>query len=328
MQMYLLLNNICNLNCSFCIRGEQKETAMLNRRALQKVLMANDFREYYLLLTGGEPSLHRELAEIVEDCAPCFKGISVNTNGVESSWVEQLHTRKIHVQVSIDGTEEYHDLVRGNGKLRVYESAMQTIDRLNRRGITYNISTTVGKGNIKNVKKLCGKMDTIPNVQYWKVSPQLPFGCADAADVLEIGQWNDLVEYLLENARVPLRVSRLFDFKLLDRYRREHPGARKLPGTNCGNVRYKIYVYPDFTVYPCTCLTDFPLGNLLESSLPEIIGSEAAGKFIHYEVNPESECSKCRYLELCNGGCIGMSYHFFGKLGMGDKRCPLMKGKR
>ena len=47
------------------------------------------------------------------------------------------------------------------------------------------------------------------------------------------------------------------------------------------------------------------------------------------KVLDDSDCSKCKYLKVCNGGCIGMSYHYFKKIGMGDYRCPLInKTKR
>ena len=44
--------------------------------------------------------------------------------------------------------------------------------------------------------------------------------------------------------------------------------------------------------------------------------------FSEYALKEESECQKCEYKTFCNGGCVGMSYHYFGELGMGDKRCP------
>lgn len=324
MQLYLLLNNACNLKCSFCIRGHQ-DSEYIEVKALSDILKRNDFSHYHLLLTGGEPSLHPNLNEIIDLCQPFFKSISINTNGFNSLWIDNCQWNNIHVQISLDGTRDTHNKIRGNGIIDVYRNILCTIDKLNQRNIVYSISTTVGIDNYENVKELCHEIVNLPKMKYWKVSSQLPFGCADEQNTIDCAEWNDLVDYLLDNATVLLRIKKLFDFNLLDEYLQANPIVDKLPKTNCGNVKYKIYVYPDFTVYPCTCLTDFPIGNLLVSSLKDILTCESSKTFSDYQIKAVSACIHCKYVQICNGGCIGMSYHFFGKIGMGDYRCPLMK---
>ena len=73
MQMYLLLTETCNLNCGFCIRGRKRENSYLNLNDLKKVIKSNDFSKYHLMLTGGEPSLHPDLPEIIDLCLKYFK---------------------------------------------------------------------------------------------------------------------------------------------------------------------------------------------------------------------------------------------------------------
>ena len=327
MQLYLLLNTDCNLNCGFCIRGHNSNHKYIKIDDLSTILHQNDFSQYHLLLTGGEPTLHPHFNEIIHLCLPFFKSVSINTNGLNSSWIDKCKTNNIHVQISLDGTAALHNSIRGNGVIDVYSSIIKTIEKLNDCKISYNISTTVGKNNYDNVKILCREIKLFPNLKYWKVSPVLPFGCANDDNVISISKWNDLVYYLLDNAEVRLHIKRLFDFALLDKYIAKNPQQISSPKSNCGGVRHKIYVYPDFTVYPCTCLTDFPLGNLLDSNLSDIIKSEKGKIFSNYTVKRESICYSCKYLAVCNGGCIGMSYHYFNELGKGDFRCPLIQKK-
>ena len=325
MQLYLLLNNDCNLKCGFCIRGYKSSSNYIDIEILRGILRKNNFSKYHLLLTGGEPTLHPDLNEIIDMCQPAFKSISINTNGLESSWIDQCKEKNIHVQISLDGTKSMHNQLRGNGKIDVYSKIMETIKILNSFNISYNISTTVGKNNYDNVRNLCKYMREFSNIRYWKVSPLLPFGCADENNVIAVSEWNDLVNYLLDNAEVRLQIKRLFDFDLLDRYMEKNPDILKLQKSNCGNVKYKVYVYSDFTVYPCTCLTDFPLGNLKYHTLNELIDSTVGKMFSNYSVKEQSVCYQCKYLPICNGGCIGMSYHYFKELGMGDYRCNLIQ---
>lgn len=327
MQLYLLLNTDCNLNCNFCIRGKHLTHDFLDLNSLKSVLQTNDFSNYHLLITGGEPTLHPYLPLIISLCQSHFSGVSINTNGIESSWIEKCDNKHFHVQISLDGTEFFHNQLRGNGKIDVFSKILDTINTLTSFNISYNISTTVGKNNYDNIKILCKQISKMPNLRYWKISPLLPFGCADKSKVLSINQWNALVNYLLDNAEVRLNIKRLFDFNLLDKYIESNPDNFKFPKSNCGDVKYKIYVYPDFTVYPCTCLTDFPIGNLLKNTLSQIIHSNGAKIFSDYSVKTNSPCFSCKYLPICNGGCIGMSYHYFHELGRGDYRCPLIQEK-
>ena len=201
MQLYLLLNTDCNLNCKFCIRGHQ-DSKYIDVELLSDIFTKNNFSNYHVLLTGGEPSLHPNLSEIIELCQPHFKSISVNTNGLNSSWIDKCHWNNIHVQISLDGTRELHNKIRGNGTIDVYKNILCTIDKLNQKGISYSISTTVGLENYENTKELCHKIVELPQMKYWKVSPKLPFGCADEKDTIGYDDWNKLVDYLLDNATV------------------------------------------------------------------------------------------------------------------------------
>ena len=78
-------------------------------------------------------------------------------------------------------------------------------------------------------------------------------------------------------------------------------------------------------VYGCTCLEDYPLGNLKCNTLREIIESELYLKLSECKLLEDSPCNSCRYVVLCNGGCPGMSKKFFGDIGMGDIRCDKVK---
>ena len=216
MQLYLLLNNACNLKCSFCIRGHQ-DSKYIDVKVLSDILKTNDFSHYHLLLTGGEPSLHPKLSEIIDLCQPHFKSISINTNGYNSSWIDSCQWSNIHVQISLDGTRDMHNRIRGNGKIDVYKSILCTIDKLNYKNISYGISTTVGTENYENIRLLCHEIVKLPQMKYWKISPKLPFGCADKQSTISCTEWNDLVEYLLDNASVLLRIKKLFDFNILDK---------------------------------------------------------------------------------------------------------------
>ena len=156
----------------------------------------------------------------------------------------------------------------------------------------------------------------------------MPFGCADKKLMLSSSEWNTFVDNIIPLVPFRLFIKKIFAFDLYDQILKNKDQCLRYKTNrirNCGNCTSKIYVYPDFNVYPCTCLTNFPVGNLLKDNIKNIINSSAADTFINYKLDEGLPCNSCKYYEFCYGGCIGMSYHMLGGLGKGDIRCPILQ---
>ena len=132
-QLYLLINRDCNLNCNFCIRGGSTKDSRIDITRLETIFQRDDFSLYTLFLTGGEPSLNKDLSSIIELSYPYFRRICVNTNGIKSDWIDILSISDIHVQISLDGTRSMHNSFRGGGE-DLYSKILSTIDKLNQKG--------------------------------------------------------------------------------------------------------------------------------------------------------------------------------------------------
>ena len=63
------------------------------------------------------------------------------------------------------------------------------------------------------------------------------------------------------------------------------------------------------------------VGNVFSSHLDEIWGSNKLVKFRQGIVIEDNKCINCKLLPLCNGGCMALAYHKYGKLGAIDPRC-------
>lgn len=59
----------------------------------------------------------------------------------------------------------------------------------------------------------------------------------------------------------------------------------------------------------------------MDETLAEIRTGEKLRPFLDYKVQKDAVCNACEFKTVCNGGCIGMSYHYFGEFGRGDIRC-------
>ena len=253
--------------------------------------------------------------------------ISICTNGTSDFYfTDDVIDSNIGIQISIDGTEAVHDLIRGKGS---YKQIMKTISKLETIGLPYTVSSVVSNRNIKCMKEMADSLVDLKFLKHWNISYEMPFGHADINDLVSAEEWNIFVDEMLDYVCFRMKIQKMFPFELYDKNKErleELFKGRKC--SNCGSGRNKIYIYPDLNVYPCTCLTDFCLGNLRDKSLADIMQSELALRFADYTILPESKCQSCEYLKYCNGGCIGMSYNYFHKLGYGDIRCPKLRATK
>jgi len=122
-QITFFVTDRCDLRCQHCFYREKlnkgKEPSLWEIKKVSKNLGKFSF----LTLTGGEPFLREDLPEIAEVFALQNEvgRISIPTNGFLPERIFSISERilkkcpktKILVKVSIDGTEEIHDKIRG-----------------------------------------------------------------------------------------------------------------------------------------------------------------------------------------------------------------------
>ncbi|MGL5126413.1 MAG: radical SAM protein [Fusobacteriaceae bacterium] len=331
-QIYLVLTERCNLKCKQCIRGE-KENIDIPFDKIQNILkdISYNFPNSNLVLTGGEPTLHKNIFEIIEESSKYFNRVTLTSNGYTSFYKNLDKIRnldKIKIQISLDGNQELHNRIRG---VDSYKEIFENISRILEKKISFTAATTVNKENYLTLKELYEDLLKV-RVENWYVNNTLPFGCSTDNHVkpLDTESWNKLVTAMKINCKkINLKINSLFNIEFLEKKSDEEifRMSSDRRNQNCGSGKNKIYIYPDLNVYGCTCIKKFPFGNLAEESIENIFKSQNA-KFIRSCIMLEnSPCKKCRYLNICGGGCLGMSFHVFGKIGMGDSRCPLFKKK-
>lgn len=327
LQIYLLLTENCNLNCSMCIRGRQNGVN-IDFDILKKLDCVNEIGSHDIVITGGEPTLHPEFREIVTFMCNQAKTVTVTSNGTLNYYLEQeLLKDNLFFQISLDGDQYTHDGIRGNGAFR---KTLNTIKKLDEIGAQYSIATVASRKNKEAMLELANILSTLSHMRYWRISYEMPFGSASFDNMMTATEWNKFVDFMLENVGFRMKIQKIFPFELYDARKNELENLVNKSNRcfNCGSGKNKIYIYPDYNVYSCTCLTDFCLGNLKKLSLSEILNGNEIEKFAKYRLSADTVCNKCEYKKFCNGGCIGMSYHYFGELGKGDIRCPKLEKKR
>ena len=284
----------CNSKCKTCniwkIPNPEEQKLSINE--IQEFFESNN--EYLknvksVQLTGGEPFLRDDLADIVrlfvEHIPECV--IWIPTNGISSevitSTVNRILVDKIRlgISVSIDGIGNTHDVMRGVEGC--YDNCLETLASLSslnteHPSFTLSVGMTLTPSNYHQTLEVYRL-----SKQYYADFSLRP---VHQSDIYYRNQLSNSLKPHLEELMVMFRIIArdIKDDKGLKksvsfiRYLRgvldyiQEPHNRTLP---CSAGTSSIFLNPYGDVYPCIMMNE-KLGNIRDENLFEIMSSEKA----------------------------------------------------
>lgn len=125
------IENRCNLSCKHCYKGGgfKNDLDLTEKDKIAAKICESKIME--ISITGGETLLNENLDKYVKSFLGKHKRVHIFTNGYYlDKFVEKLSTDINHnlleFEVSIDGTQEIHDAIRGKG---VYDRVYSNIEK-------------------------------------------------------------------------------------------------------------------------------------------------------------------------------------------------------
>lgn len=161
------INDICNSQCQMCNIWQQKRDFEMSAEETRRILSNPLFREVRSVgINGGEPTLRRDIGEIVEAVVttlPKLSGVSLITNAIQPKRIKtviaeisrlcKVHGVHFDVMVSLDGVGSVHDRVRG--RKGNFDSAIEVLDFLRDSDVgSFRIGCTIIKENVFDVEDL------------------------------------------------------------------------------------------------------------------------------------------------------------------------------
>jgi len=129
----------CNLMCKHCDIWKKQSEEEINIHEFQKWISHEFFNNINnIAIFGGEPTLFHKIVDLIAICADRWKGaeIGIITNGTlpenqRKIWETIANNLRGNfvVRVSIDGSEEVHDELRG--VKRAFQQAVETVKIVN-----------------------------------------------------------------------------------------------------------------------------------------------------------------------------------------------------
>lgn len=317
--IYWELCNYCNLNCRHCFA----KASPRNSDGTDKNLLMNKIREIAhgasspvpIRFGGGEPLLYPDLFELIGECRSLGVPVSMTTNGtlLDDEMAVKIKDAGLgSLTISIDGTKEHHDFLRGEN---TFELAQRGLELALRTGVNVSLAFTLTAWNHKNLFDYISYFHGIGVKRFYLFRYTSGVDAEGPSD-LELN-----AEILLMAAREINRIKSIFPDVVLVYEKRglldfilsgdcSHAGCNFTNGT--------VTIQYDGMVVVCAAVQK-RLGNIFHDELDVIW--ERVAEEIRSMREPCQECRSCSFRNACNGGCKGYSYKFDGTYLHADSCC-------
>ncbi|MFA5746519.1 MAG: radical SAM protein [Candidatus Paceibacterota bacterium] len=310
------LSDRCNLRCKHCYVSERKTHLPLPKLkdGIDNVLrpVSNWVDEISVCLSGGEPFLYPDLAEIVLHLKKWkkVKKIMFTSNGTlaDKKLLGKIGKHIDNIQISLEGGKEANDQIRGGG---VYDLVKKNIPVYRSLGCKIAVNMTVHKLNYKEIPAVI-KFCEDNKVDIFAISRLVPIGSNNEVAKLMLSKkqteeiYSGLV-FLSKKKKLKFSFNRTL-WNIID----------KKIGHPCSVGLNAVAILADGTLLPCRRL-EIPIGNFLNGDFVDVwLNSPVLNKL--RDRGKIKKCGSCEHLEKC-GGCRAVAYGKTGDLLSEDPQC-------
>jgi radical SAM protein with 4Fe4S-binding SPASM domain len=267
-------------------------------------------------ITGGEPFLRRDLFDILGEIKRNRFEIFLLTNG---TLVDRARSRMLAdlgvkgVQVSIEGGEEVHDAIRGEGS---FTASAAGIERLVDAGIPVTLNVTLSNLNAGQMKKVIAFGSHV-GARRVGFSRLVPYGRGRSLlpRALEPEQVQELYESLWS---LEIKSLELVTGDPLASQMKVHSNgdAGNTAVSGCAAGVSGLSILPNGNVTPCRRLP-LSLGNVRRHSLRRIWATSPVLEALRDRSRYKGKCGACSRWAHCRG-CRAIAYAFSRSRGEDD----------
>lgn len=311
----------CNLRCVHCYQTDYASHAPRDGlfEALDKYCRFLERRGLrgQINLTGGEPLLHPDFFDLAREIRRRGLRLGVLTNGTlidDDSARRLAELSPVFVQVSLDGTRDAHDAIRGAGS---FDKALSGIDALRGAGVKLLVSFTAQKGNIGELAPLARvcRRHAVNKLWWDRVVTDGPEQTEALA--LTTPQFRALVK----KTNLLRRVYRLLPGHMnVDNGRAlQCIGSGEERSYICSAGGNLLILLADGGLMACRRLP-FVIGNINDGEIDAIVEDSPIMRELRAPRSPEG-CAGCRRFDVCRGGARCVTYAQTGRLDLRDVNC-------
>jgi MoaA/NifB/PqqE/SkfB family radical SAM enzyme len=326
------LTERCNLRCRHCYQENQNSAEMTfpeiagNIEAAAR--MVQEWQEIYDIeflpsfnVTGGEPFLRQDFFPILEQMLATGFEVYILSNGtlISEDKAQKVADLGVHgVQVSLEGTEETHDRIRGKGS---FAAAVAGIRYLLGAGVKVSLNTTISRLNAANFRELVDLAVSlgVPRLGFSRLVPS--------------GRGTGLLDQMLSTPEVKefytdILALRGDGLEIVSgdpvASQMESPPSPADKGDialgGCAAGISGLTLLPDGTVTPCRRLP-LAIGNVRRESLRELWAASPVLEALRDRSRYRGSCGECPRWAQCRG-CRAIAYAYSQSQGIPDYLAP------
>lgn len=325
------LTHRCNLRCRHCYQ-DAYEGRELDWR--QKLAVVEQFRSLLaarrptpacgqVTLTGGEPLSSEHFWPLAEHIrfAPQPLNLAVLTNG---TLIDGATARRLaelcprFVQVSVEGTQQTHDAIRGSGS---FAAACNGLRELVAHGIRTSVSFTAHAGNYREFPAVVDLARRLRVHRVW-ADRLIPAGTADASGVRPLDPAETRAFFEIMRAARPGLVARRLRPTRVSMHRALQFLVAGGRAYRCTAGRSLLTLMPDGGLLPCRRMP-IEVGNVLRTPLKELYVMNPTLRALQDRSRLPQDCRKCLHGPTCGGGLRCLAYAQTGDPHARDPGCWL-----
>lgn len=166
--VFIEITRKCNLRCIHCLNnsGTLLEEEMTSEEIINLIDSLSEAGIQDIRFTGGEALTSNYIYEYISHALSKGIIVSLASNGtlIDSKVAKELAMAGLKkCVISIDGTKEANDRIRGKGS---YDNALKAIKYLKANNIDVRVNSVVLKSNIDDIIKLAENMDEMKTKMY------------------------------------------------------------------------------------------------------------------------------------------------------------------
>lgn len=321
----LTITNKCNLGCVYChnrhyLNNNYPKNHILKLSDFEKIvhqyasyLFENNICRGEFCFSGGEPlsvgidyfkkiiSIEKKVILQYHNKISFTNLIQTNGTLIDKNWISFFKKNKIKIGISIDTHKELKNFPRkflnGNTSFNKIKESIRLLRENNIEFGFLSVVSTYNKNYAKEIIKefISLKPDSIAFI------PCLDYdGKINAEDYSKF--LTEAFDCWLSTKRfeIPIRNFKFIILRML--------GIKPtfLPCENSGNCPSTININLNGDVFICDVFMgkkEGYIGNIHKKELKDIFKTQDYLKIKHKVVKLNKRCRKCRYLDICNGGC-------------------------
>jgi len=300
---HIELTDNCNFRCRMCYMGsviQKSAHRALKSAEFKKILdMLEKDGVIELTLTGGEPLLNPDIAEILGMLQGKNFFVAINTNGsflTESILKALLGVRVCSMEVSIYGfSEEVYERVTGR---KEFTKVLDNVGRFVAAGLPVRLKYTLQRDNLQDVrafKAFCREKGWHQTITRGELMPDIAGGRPSA-------------QAITPEETEELAMAEVLELSAPD----EHCEV-----SICKLAKSRLTIDPHGNAFPCEVVR-LNLGNVLGENAQDVIGENNKRLSLVAEIPTEqpSKCLSCKVKSYCSHrACPAERYAVEGRLG-------------